>query len=362
MAVLVRSQPYRIDPPKEGPEDVKNLITNIDEMLAILFEDVKLVADAVGDGGGVTSVVNDTNVTGSISGSQLTLGFTGELAVSRGGTGVGSFTPYAVILGGTTGTADLQDVGAVGTAGDILTSAGAGAKPTWQAASGGTVEAVPFASRRKPAWWYMSDASINYVMGVVNPTIQGTGTNVVDAVSSWKHAVTGSSADDYAGLTFENSGFTPEGPHFEHLPTLTFHIRTGSAITAARFWVGLFDNRFPSNTPGTSATGVLTAKHVSFRYVAGTDTQWVASVADGTTQTVSANIAAIAASTVYTLKIRFISNTQVAFSVNGGAETTVTLASNAADATNVYPHILVANVTATNTRAIDISGIYFEYN
>jgi hypothetical protein len=40
----------------------------------------------------VTSVINDTNVTGSISSNALTLGWTGQLAVARGGTGVASLS------------------------------------------------------------------------------------------------------------------------------------------------------------------------------------------------------------------------------------------------------------------------------
>jgi hypothetical protein len=52
----------------------------------------------------VTSVVNDTNVTGSISSNALTLGWTGALGVSRGGTGT-STTPSndTVLVGNGTG-------------------------------------------------------------------------------------------------------------------------------------------------------------------------------------------------------------------------------------------------------------------
>lgn len=39
-----------------------------------------------------TSVVNDTNVTASISGNVLTLSWTGQLSAARGGTGIGSYT------------------------------------------------------------------------------------------------------------------------------------------------------------------------------------------------------------------------------------------------------------------------------
>lgn len=59
----------------------------------------------------------------------------GTAVVAGGGTGDTSFTPYTVICGGTTSTGNLQNVVNTGTSGQILTSNGAGALPTWQNAS-----------------------------------------------------------------------------------------------------------------------------------------------------------------------------------------------------------------------------------
>jgi hypothetical protein len=56
------------------------------------------------------------------------------LSVSAGGTGVSSNTAYAVLCGGTTATNPIQSIASVGTAGQVLTSNGAGALPTMQAA------------------------------------------------------------------------------------------------------------------------------------------------------------------------------------------------------------------------------------
>ena len=56
------------------------------------------------------------------------------LPVSAGGTGVSSNTAYAVLCGGTTATNPIQSIASVGTAGQVLTSNGAGALPTMQAA------------------------------------------------------------------------------------------------------------------------------------------------------------------------------------------------------------------------------------
>src|SRR5690554_3527560 len=57
--------------------------------------------------------------------------------VSKGGSGVSSTTPFAVLCGGTTSTSPFQSVASVGTAGQVLTSNGAGALPTFQTPSGG---------------------------------------------------------------------------------------------------------------------------------------------------------------------------------------------------------------------------------
>lgn len=140
MSVGVRPQPYRLDPPSNGDlgTALPQLITNIDEMFAILFEDVQALDDASGSSDastGIDTIVDDTNVTGVITSTTLTLGWTGTLAVARGGSGRATATAYAVICGGTTNTAAHQSVSGVGTSGQVLTSNGAAALPTWQAAA-----------------------------------------------------------------------------------------------------------------------------------------------------------------------------------------------------------------------------------
>ena len=86
-------------------------------------------------GAAFTFTGGSTGLTFAGSGSTETLG--GELVVTNGGTGVGSFTAYAPVCGGTTTTGVLQsaDTG-ISNSGYILTSTGATSLPTWQAASG----------------------------------------------------------------------------------------------------------------------------------------------------------------------------------------------------------------------------------
>lgn len=55
-----------------------------------------------------------------------------DITVTDGGTGNSSNTAYAVICGGTTATGNLQSIAGVGTSGQVLTSNGAGALPTFQ--------------------------------------------------------------------------------------------------------------------------------------------------------------------------------------------------------------------------------------
>jgi hypothetical protein len=77
--------------------------------------------------------------TGSTSTTYVNLAsnVTGTLPVANGGTGATSQTAYAVLAGGTTSTGAYQSVASVGTSGQVLTSNGAGALPTFQTVSGG---------------------------------------------------------------------------------------------------------------------------------------------------------------------------------------------------------------------------------
>jgi len=68
--------------------------------------------------------------------------FSTPIAVGSGGTGDASFTAYSVICGGTTSTGALQSIASVGASGQVLTSNGTSALPTWQAGIGTALQIV----------------------------------------------------------------------------------------------------------------------------------------------------------------------------------------------------------------------------
>lgn len=93
--------------------------------------------------GTVTSVAASVPAFLSVAGSPITgsgtlaISYSGTaLPVANGGTGDTSLTAYAPLFGGTTTTGPVQS-GTVGTSGHVLTSNGAGAIATFQAAAGG---------------------------------------------------------------------------------------------------------------------------------------------------------------------------------------------------------------------------------
>jgi hypothetical protein len=99
--------------------------------------------------GAALSKVDDTNVTLTLGGApstallaaaSLTLGWTGQLSVARGGTGASAFTANGVVYGN---TASALQVTAAGTTGQMLVG-NTGAAPSWSAATSVAVTSLSF--------------------------------------------------------------------------------------------------------------------------------------------------------------------------------------------------------------------------
>ena len=119
------------------------------------------------------TVLNSTVVTSSLTavGTISTGVWNGTaITVANGGTGVTSAAAYTVVCAGTTSTGAFQEVSGTGTTGQVLTSNGAGALPTWQAAASGGVTSV---AMTVPTFLSVSGSPITS-SGTLGVTLSGT--------------------------------------------------------------------------------------------------------------------------------------------------------------------------------------------
>lgn len=119
--------------------------------------------------------------------------------VALGGTGVASTTAYAVLCGGTTTTNPLQSIASVGTSGQVLTSNGAGALPTFQAGTGGNLVKIQTIDAS-------SSATISFTTGITN-----TYTNYLIVISNMVPQTTAKTfsmqVSSNGGVSYLNSGY-----------------------------------------------------------------------------------------------------------------------------------------------------------
>ena len=122
---------------------------------------------------GTSGQVMQTNGSGVLSFATV--------AVANGGTGATSQTAYAVLCGGTTSTGAYQSIAGVGTSGQVLTSNGAGALPTFQDAGGGFAAGTRmiFAQDAAPTGWTKDTTNYNnHALRIVTGTAGTTGGTV----------------------------------------------------------------------------------------------------------------------------------------------------------------------------------------
>jgi hypothetical protein len=165
---------------------------------------------------GTPSTGTLTNCTGL----PLTTGITGTLGVANGGTGRTTNTAYAVICGGTTTGGAEQSIASVGTSGQVLTSNGAGALPTFQtlatsAFPSGTV--MLFGQTAAPTGWTKDTTNFdNSGLRVVTGTASSGGSvNFTTAFAS--QTPTGSvSITSVSGSAGSTTLTTPQIPSHSH--------------------------------------------------------------------------------------------------------------------------------------------------
>ena len=115
---------------------IGGLATTADNSGAISLQSAGSTVVAVTSGG--VAVTGTLSATGNITqNGNAVLNAGSTVTVAQGGTGRTTNTAYAVICGGTTTGGAEQSIASVGTTGQVLTSNGAGALPTFQTISSG---------------------------------------------------------------------------------------------------------------------------------------------------------------------------------------------------------------------------------
>ena len=188
------------------------------------------------------TIAGGTGITTSATGSTVTITATGSFAspvtVPNGGTGDTSFTPYAVITGGTTSTGALQNVVGLGASGEVLTSAGAGALPSWAPVPGST-GAETFDSDSGTATTSGNTITMHgagdITTSATGSTVTFTGAGVTTLHSGSGNATVSSNAMTIAGgtgITTTATGSTVTITAAASVP-LTFDGDTGTATPSA---------------------------------------------------------------------------------------------------------------------------------
>lgn len=292
----------------------------IDQAAVTYKESLSQVLSLFQANGAALTKVNDTNVTMTLGGSpttallnatSMTLGWTGQLSVARGGTGLAALTahyipigngttaltllapsatsgiplisqgasadpaygtavvagggtgiitttPYSVICAGTTATGAFQSLASLGNSGEQLTSNGPGALPTWQASGGVTPAALT----------KVDDTNVTLTLGGTPSTALLQATSLT---AGWTGQLSLARGGTNASLTASNGGIfystATAGAILSGTATANLPLLSGSS--AAPTW-----GSFALNLGGAFTTGGAVtysgAFSVTFTFTAGT--------------------------------------------------------------------------------------------
>lgn len=228
--------------------------------------------------GAALSKVDDTNVTLTLGGTpstallaaaSITVGWTGQLAVGRGGTGASTFTANGVVYGNTT---NALQVTAAGATGDVFIG-NTGSAPSWAAATSVAVTSLSFGTTGLTPGTATQGAVT--VSGTLVTTNGGTGLSSYTA-GDLPYYATGTALSKLAigasTYLLTSSGTAPQwsDPSGLTVGTATNAVNTGitddttTNATVYPTWVTANTGNLPQKVTSTKltfnpSTGVLTA-------------------------------------------------------------------------------------------------------
>jgi hypothetical protein len=336
--------------------DAKGRVTGVNVIALIDAGITQLTGDVTagpGNGSQAAAIANNAVTTAKVLDAAITLAKLANLAnhtlIGRDSAGAG--VPQAIgistaldWIGATQGQIAFRDAAAwnilaPGTAGQFLQTNGAGANPAWASALTPT---SPSALDSSSLYVMMTPGGtsgtivIRGISSTTGWTLTGTLALVVQNGAFYIRRTTSAAANAAAVILV--SGTANQFINWSLSFDITFRVVTDPSLAGLHYWIG-----FSASSPYVSNSDTAATRFVGFRFsTRGPDPGWVGVNFDGTTQSVTASVAAIAASTKYDLRIRS-NGSQSFFSVNGGAE--VGLATNfPTGSTQVAPFIGVASV------------------
>jgi hypothetical protein len=185
---------------------------------------------------GTLAIANGGTGSTSTTYCSLTTNVTGTLPVANGGTGVASTTAYALLAGGTTTTGPLQSIASVGTAGQILTSNGAGALPTFQNAASGGVTTISFGSTGlTPSTATSGAVTVAGTLAIANggtgaTTLAGANIAVTNAANTFTAQQTFSGSSSIIATVFQDAAEATTISATAATGTINYDVTTQSII------------------------------------------------------------------------------------------------------------------------------------
>lgn len=182
------------------------------------------------------------------------------------------------------------------------------------------------------------------------PQIQPAG-NIADASdATMSYELYSSTAP---GLDAGMRSLAANGARLARDPEMVFFIKTGSAVADMSFQFGLTED-VAANCHG----GTFGVRAVAICCDAANANGWVGAANDGTTESRTASLGAIAANTAYKLRVRYsVADAKAYFSINGGAE--VSLATNLPATTQALGFFATCSPGSLTTAQVALGRIVF---
>jgi hypothetical protein len=236
----------------------------------------------------VTTALSSVYVTSAITNAALSaskpvftdasknLTSSGTLAVDQGGTGATTNVAYSVVVGGTTTGGAYQSVASVGTSGQVLTSGGAGALPTWTTVSSKafpTGTRMSFQQTAAPTGWTKDTTAAidNSAMRLVTGSVVNGGTVAFTTAFASQTPAGSVSISAVSGTAGATTLTTPQIPSHTHGGVWAWAPGTPASPSSAPapFTSGNYN---PPNTTGSTGGDQSHTHPFSFSSGSGTFT------------------------------------------------------------------------------------------